>query len=155
MRRYWLNLDTGKPGSRRDQRRGSPDMQPLRRIRRNGSRSRRSKPEGRSRKRDRSTLPDLFLKVEIINQLKITTMTKAQMKQVIDKEIRAMRSRITDIVKNRIADQILDDLSDETGELMGKLTVDFADDKRITYYAYSKIYDALLEELIKYLKNPR
>ena len=82
-------------------------------------------------------------------------MTKAQMKQVIDKEIRAMRSRITDIVKNRIADQILDDLSDETGELMGKLTVDFADDKRITYYAYSKIYDALLEELIKYLKNPR
>ena len=82
-------------------------------------------------------------------------MTKAQLKKVIDKEIRAMRSRITDIVKNRIADQIIDDLGDETGELMGKLTVDFVDDSKLTDYAYGKIYDALLEELIKYLKNPR
>ena len=82
-------------------------------------------------------------------------MTKAQMKKAIDKEIRAMRSRITSIVKDRIADQILDDLSDETGELMGKLTVDFVDDEKLTDYAYGKIYDALLEELIKYLKNPR
>ena len=82
-------------------------------------------------------------------------MTKAQLKKAIDKEIRAMKSGIADIVKNRIADQILDDLSDETGELMGKLTVDFVDDPKLTDYAYGKIYDALLEELIKYLKNPR
>ncbi len=82
-------------------------------------------------------------------------MTKAQMKKAIDKEIQTMRSRITDIVKNRIADQIIDDLGDETGELMGKLTVDFVDDAKLTDYAYGKIYDALLEELIKYLKNPR
>ena len=82
-------------------------------------------------------------------------MTKAQLKKAIDKEIRAMRSRIADIVKNRIADQILDDLTDETGELMGKLTIDFVDDEKLTDYAYGKIYDALLEELIKYLKNPR
>lgn len=82
-------------------------------------------------------------------------MTKAQMKKSIDKEIRAMRSRITDIVKNRIADQILDDLADETGELMGKLTVDIVDDPKLTDYAFSKIYDALLEELIQYLKKPR
>ncbi|MBI3685482.1 hypothetical protein HY250_03705 [Candidatus Azambacteria bacterium] len=82
-------------------------------------------------------------------------MTKTQLKKAIDKEIRAMRSRITDIVKNRIADQIIDDLGDETGELMGKLTVDFVDDAKLTDYAYGKIYDALLEELIKYLKNPR
>jgi hypothetical protein len=82
-------------------------------------------------------------------------MTKAQMKKAIDKEIRAMRSRITDIVKNRIADQIIDDLGDETGELMGKLTVDFVDDPKLTDYAYGKIYDALLEELIKYLKGKK
>ena len=82
-------------------------------------------------------------------------MTKAQLKKAIDKEIQAMRSRIADIVKNRIADQVLDDLADETGELMGKLTVDFVDDEKLTDYAYGKIYDALLEELIKYLKNPR
>lgn len=82
-------------------------------------------------------------------------MTKAQMKKAIDKEIRDMRSKIADIVKNRIADQILDDLSDETGELMGKLTVDFIEDEKLADYAYGKIYDALLEELIKYLKNPR
>lgn len=82
-------------------------------------------------------------------------MTKAQMKKAIDREVRGMRNRIADIVKNRIADQILDDLSDETGELMGKLTVDFVDDEKLTDYAYGKIYDALLEELIKYLKNPR
>lgn len=82
-------------------------------------------------------------------------MTKAQMKTAIDKEIRAMRSRITDIVKNRIADQIIDDLGDETGELMGKLTVDFVDDPKLTDYAYGKIYDALLEELIKYLKGKK
>ncbi len=82
-------------------------------------------------------------------------MTKAQMKKVIDKEIRAMRARITDIVKNRIADQIIDDLGDETGELMGKLTVDFIDDEKLTDYAYGKIYDALLEELIKYLKGKK
>ena len=82
-------------------------------------------------------------------------MTKAQLKKAIDKEIRAMRSRIADIVKNRIADQILDDLSDETGELMGKLTVDFVDDPKLTDYAYGKIYDALLEELIKYLKGKK
>jgi len=82
-------------------------------------------------------------------------MTKAQMKKTIDKEIRAMRSRITSIVKDRIADQILDDLSDETGDLMGKLTVDFVDDEKLTDYAYGKIYDALLEALIKHLKNPR
>ena len=82
-------------------------------------------------------------------------MTKAQLKKAIDKEIRAMKSGIADIVKNRIADQILDDLSDETGELMGKLTVDFVDDPKLTDYAYGKIYDALLEELIKYLKKPR
>src|SRR3989338_1531716 len=155
MRRKRFNLDTGKPGSWRDQRRGNPDMQPLRRIRRSGSRSRRSRSERRSRKRDRSTLPDLFLKVELINQLKITSMTKAQMKKSIDKEIRAMRGRITSIVRDRIADQITDDLGDETGELMGKLTVDFVDDPKLTDYAYGKIYDALLEELIKYLKKPR
>ena len=82
-------------------------------------------------------------------------MTKAQLKKAINKEIRAMRSRITDIIKNRIADQIIDDLGDETGELMGKLTVDFADDANVTDYADGKIYDALLEELIKYFKNPR
>lgn len=82
-------------------------------------------------------------------------MTKAQLKKAIDKEIRALRGRISDIVKNRIADQILDDLSDETGELMGKLTVDFVDDEKLTDYAYGKIYDALLAELIKYLKHPR
>ncbi len=82
-------------------------------------------------------------------------MTKAQLKKVIDKEIRTMRSRIADIVKNRIADQILDDLSDETGELMGKLTVDFVDDPKLTDYAYGKIYDALLEELIKCLKGKK
>ena len=82
-------------------------------------------------------------------------MTKAQMKKVIDREVRAMRSRIADIVKNRIADQILDDLSDETGELMGKLTVDFVDDPKLTDYAYGKIYDALLEELIKHLKGKK
>ena len=82
-------------------------------------------------------------------------MTKAQLKKAIDKEIRTMRSRIADIVKNRIADQILDDLSDETGELMGKLTVDFVDDPKLTDYAYGKIYDALLEELIKYLKGKK
>ena len=82
-------------------------------------------------------------------------MTKAQMKKSIDKEIRAMRGRITSIVRDRIADQITDDLGDETGELMGKLTVDFVDDPKLTDYAYGKIYDALLEELIKYLKKPR
>jgi len=82
-------------------------------------------------------------------------MTKAQLKKAIDREVRGMRSRIADIVKNRIADQIIDDLGDETGELMGKLTVDFVDDDKLTDYAYGKIYDALLEELIKYLKNPR
>lgn len=82
-------------------------------------------------------------------------MTKAQLKKSIDKEIRTMRSRIADIVKNRIADQILDDLSDETGELMGKLTVDFVDDPKLTDYAYGKIYDALLEELIKCLKGKK
>ena len=82
-------------------------------------------------------------------------MTKAQLKKTIDREVRGMRSRIADIVKNRIADQIIDDLRDETGELMGKLTVDFVDDDKLTDYAYGKIYDALLEELIKYLKNPR
>ena len=82
-------------------------------------------------------------------------MTKAQLKKAIDKEIRAMKSGIADIVKNRIADQILDDLSDETGELMGKLTVDFVDDPKLTDYAYGKIYDALLEELIKYLKGKK
>lgn len=82
-------------------------------------------------------------------------MTKAQLKKAIDKEIRAMRGRITDIVKNRIADQIIDDLGDETGELMGKLTVDFVDDPKLTDYAYGKIYDALLEELIKYLKGKK
>jgi hypothetical protein len=82
-------------------------------------------------------------------------MTKAQLKKAIDKEIRTMRSRIADIVKNRIADQILDDLSDETGELMGKLTVDFVDDPKLTDYAYGKIYDALLEELIKCLKGKK
>jgi len=81
-------------------------------------------------------------------------MTKAQMKKTIDKEIQAMRSRITDIVKNRIANQILDDLADETGELMGKLTVDFVDDPKLTDYAYCKIHDAMLAALIKYLKNP-
>ncbi len=82
-------------------------------------------------------------------------MTKAQLKKAIDKEIRAMRNRIADIVKNRIADQIIDDLGDETGELMGKLTVDFVDDPKLTDYAYGKIYDALLEELIKYLKGKK
>ena len=82
-------------------------------------------------------------------------MTKAQLKKAIDKEIRAMKSGIADIVKNRIADQVLDDLSDETGELMGKLTVDFVDDPKLTDYAYGKIYDALLEELIKYLKGKK
>ncbi len=82
-------------------------------------------------------------------------MTKAQMKKAIDKEIRAMRGRITAIVRDRIADQIIDDLGDETGELMGKLTVDFVEDSNLTDYAYGKIYDALLEELIKYLKKPR
>jgi len=82
-------------------------------------------------------------------------MTKAQLKKAIDKEIRTMRSRIADIVKNRIADQILDDLSDETGELMGKLTVDFVDDPKLTDYAYGKIYDVLLEELIKCLKGKK
>ena len=82
-------------------------------------------------------------------------MTKAQLKKAIDKEIRAMRGRITAIVRDRIADQIIDDLGDETGELMGKLTVDFVDDAKLTDYAYGKIYDALLEELIKYLKKPR
>lgn len=82
-------------------------------------------------------------------------MTKAQLKKAIDKEIRAMKSGIADIVKNRIADQILDDLSDETGELMGKLTVDFVDDPKLTDYAYGKIYDALLEELIKHLKEKK
>ena len=82
-------------------------------------------------------------------------MTKAQTKKAIDKEIRAMRGRIADIVKNRIADRIVDDLGDETGELMGKLTVDFAEDETLTDYAYGKIYDVLLEELIKYLKGKR
>ena len=82
-------------------------------------------------------------------------MTKAQLKKAIDKEIRAMKSGIADIVKNRIADQILDDLSDETGELMGKLTVDFVDDPKLTDYAYGKIYDDLLEELIKHLKGKK
>jgi len=82
-------------------------------------------------------------------------MTKAQLKKAIDREVRGMRDRIADIVKNRIAGQILDDLSDETGELMGKLTVDFVDDEKLTDYAYGKIYDSLLEELIKHLKNPR
>lgn len=82
-------------------------------------------------------------------------MTKAQLKKAIDKEIRTMRGRIADIVKNRIADQILDDLSDETGELMGKLTVDFVDDPKLTDYAYGKIYDVLLEELIKCLKGKK
>ena len=82
-------------------------------------------------------------------------MTKAQLKKTIDREVRGMRDRIVNIVKNRIAGQILDDLSDETGELMGKLTVDFVDDEKLTDYAYGKIYDSLLEELIKHLKNPR
>ena len=82
-------------------------------------------------------------------------MTKAQLKKSIDSEVRGMRGRITDIVKNRIGNQILDDLSDETGELMGKLTVNFVDDEKLTDYAYGKIYDALLEELIRYLKNPK
>jgi len=82
-------------------------------------------------------------------------MTKAQLKKAIDREVRGMRNRIVNIVKNRIAGQILDDLSDETGELMGKLTVDFVDDEKLTDYAYGKIYDSLLEELIKHLKNPR
>jgi hypothetical protein len=82
-------------------------------------------------------------------------MTKAQLKKAIDREVRGMRDRIADIVKNRIADQIIDDLGDETGELMGKLTIDFVDDEKLTDYAYGKIYDALLEELIKYLKNPK
>ena len=82
-------------------------------------------------------------------------MTKAQMKKTIDKEIRAMRGRITAIVRDRIAGQIIDDLGDETGELMGKLTVDFVDDSKLTDYAYGKIYDALLEELIKYLKGKK
>ena len=82
-------------------------------------------------------------------------MTKTQLKKAIDREVRGMRSRIADIVKNRIAEQILDDLADETGELMGKLTVDFVDDSKLTDYAYGKIYDVLLEELIKCLKNPR
>ncbi len=82
-------------------------------------------------------------------------MTKAQMKKAIDKEIRAMRGRITSIVRDRIADQILDDLSDETGDLMGKLTADFVDDPKLTDYAYGKIYDALLEELIRYLKGKK
>ncbi len=82
-------------------------------------------------------------------------MTKAQLKKAIDREIRGMRSKIADIVKNRIADQIIDDLGDETGELMGKLTVDFVDDPKLTDYAHGKIYDALLEELIKYLKGSK
>src|SRR3989338_4768176 len=112
--------------------------------------ARETKPRKRSKRTSR-----FISKGRINNQLKITTMTKAQLKKTIDKEIRAMRSRITDIVKNRIADQIIDDLGDETGELMGKLTVDFVDDSKLTDYAYGKIYDALLEELIKYLKNPR
>ena len=131
------------------------DLRTMQRNRRSQPRSRRSGSKRESRRLHKSALPDLFLKVELINQLKITTMTKAQLKKTIDKEIRAMRGRITSIVRDRIADQIIDDLGDETGELMGKLTVDFVDDPKLTDYAYGKIYDALLEELIKYLKKPR
>jgi hypothetical protein len=53
-----------------------------------------------------------------------------------------------------LAQEFEDDISDEVGELMGKLTTEFTDGSEIelTGYVFDKIRQALLDEIKKRLK---
>ena len=68
-------------------------------------------------------------------------------------EIKKMaKSQIPSIVEERIILETLDGIEDWSGELVGKLT-SLSDDEKEISRAWEAIYQALIDEVIKQLKN--
>ena len=76
---------------------------------------------------------------------------KAKRIKQVDKEIKALASRILMIANDRLVDPILDDISDEVGGLMCKIKIDFSDDQKLADYIYNELHNCLTNQLIKCL----
>ncbi len=62
--------------------------------------------------------------------------------------------RVPSIVDERILPEMLDEVADWSGELAGKLTTLSAENEKETSSAWETFYAALIEEVVKQLKQP-
>lgn len=63
------------------------------------------------------------------------------------------KKRIPSVVEEQILPEMLDNLADWSGELVGKLATLSAEDEKQVNRAWEAIYTALVEEAVKQLKK--
>ncbi len=77
------------------------------------------------------------------------TTSQTQMKALAREALKLVKDKAPAIIDERILPNILDEVSEFTGDILGKLTNLPAEDEKAITMAHGIIYDGLLSEVIK------